>query len=604
MARWCPHCTRVQPTVTADTGLICCTRCGKVVGQDFYTDEPTFVKNASGQSQLSGNLRKTIDNDISASRARTLDNAQDQMIYIAEQLQISGGDDIIKPAKRFYAIALERNFTRGRSAEQVAAACLYISCREKKRPFLLIEFSDCLRVNVYVLGGVFLQLCKVLRLEEHPIVQKPVDPSLFMHRFTNKFLERREFEDEVNQVKREIAKTALHIIKSMKRDWMQTGRKPSGICGAALYISALSHGIEVSKSQVVKHVHICEATLTKRLVEFENTDSGSLTIEELNQKAEEWKGSKDRHSVSRPSVFGQGEVLCEHKENGVSHFAHGLCKECYDEFIEVSGGLDEGAKPPAFQRAERARMGKSCTDENANLLIAPGEVLSGSKNEELENETRHIDAGGNKRSRTSESGFSEDHEASGTACGESNKADSPSTKSGDESENFSDVDDSEVDRYLHTEEEKILKKRIWEEVNKEYLEEQAAKEAAAASFHGGSEEDIARRDLAAQTSAALAQSRKERRERRAAEAKKPRTAAEATHNILNQKRLSSKVNYDKLKEMFDLPESLGGWKKRKTESDGEDYEDKGNDAREEEEEEEDHIHDRYSYDAAYDLDIF
>ncbi|RVW89881.1 hypothetical protein CK203_034398 [Vitis vinifera] len=28
----------------------------------------------------------------------------------------------------------------------------------------------------------------------------------------------------------------------------------------------------------VKIVHICEATLTKRLIEFENTESGSLTV--------------------------------------------------------------------------------------------------------------------------------------------------------------------------------------------------------------------------------------------------------------------------------------------------------------------------------------
>lgn len=36
----------------------------------------------------------------------------------------------------------------------------------------------------YVLGAVFLQLCKALRLDEHPIVQKLVDPSWFIHRFT------------------------------------------------------------------------------------------------------------------------------------------------------------------------------------------------------------------------------------------------------------------------------------------------------------------------------------------------------------------------------------------------------------------------------------
>jgi hypothetical protein len=76
--------------------------------------------------------------------------------------------------------------------------------------------------------------------------------------------------------------TATHIIASMKRDWMQvcvtppvtymlfvlrvlfillwlcvnvalqTGRKPSGICGAALYTAALSHGIKCSKTDIVR----------------------------------------------------------------------------------------------------------------------------------------------------------------------------------------------------------------------------------------------------------------------------------------------------------------------------------------------------------------
>lgn len=39
-------------------------------------------------------------------------------------------------------------------------------------------------IRSYVLGAVFLQLCKTLRLNEHPIVQKPVDPSWFIHKFT------------------------------------------------------------------------------------------------------------------------------------------------------------------------------------------------------------------------------------------------------------------------------------------------------------------------------------------------------------------------------------------------------------------------------------
>lgn len=45
---------------------------------------------------------------------------------------------------------------------------------------------------MYTLGAVFLQLCRILRLEQHAMMQKPVDPSLFIHRFADKLsLERR-----------------------------------------------------------------------------------------------------------------------------------------------------------------------------------------------------------------------------------------------------------------------------------------------------------------------------------------------------------------------------------------------------------------------------
>ncbi|XP_026457223.1 transcription factor IIIB 60 kDa subunit-like [Papaver somniferum] len=55
------------------------------------------------------------------------------------------------------------------------------------------------------------------------------------------------------------------------------------------------------------------------------------------------------------------------------------------------------------------------------------------------------------------------------------------TIAGDESESLSDINDTEVEGYLHNEEEKHYKRIIWEEMSKEYIEEQAAKEAVAAA---------------------------------------------------------------------------------------------------------------------------
>ena len=63
---------------------------------------------------------------------------------------------------------------------------------------------------------------------------RPVDPSLFLHRFAA----RMGFGQKMHQV----ANTALRLVQSMKRDWLQTGRRPAGICGAALYIAGHIHG--------------------------------------------------------------------------------------------------------------------------------------------------------------------------------------------------------------------------------------------------------------------------------------------------------------------------------------------------------------------------
>jgi len=57
---------------------------------------------------------------------------------------------------------------------------------------------------------------------------------LYVHRFAARL----DFRNRMHLV----SATALQLIKSMKRDWIQTGRRPAGICGAALLIAAQVHG--------------------------------------------------------------------------------------------------------------------------------------------------------------------------------------------------------------------------------------------------------------------------------------------------------------------------------------------------------------------------
>ncbi|XP_011623664.1 transcription factor IIIB 60 kDa subunit isoform X1 [Amborella trichopoda] len=602
---WCNKCGKDQPTVD-DNGYICCNKCGRVIDSNYST-EAEFVKTAGGQSRLAGSFINTYER--AGSREMTLRKGRYEIEEIITALSIDGGENTINQGHRLYTLAVDKNFTRGRRTKHVAAACLYIVCRHEKKPFLLIDFSDFLQINVYVLGAVFLQLAKLLSLQEHPIVQKPVDPSFFIQRFTARLVEysTRNTSGAAYQFKKnnKISNTALNIVASMKRDWLQTGRKPSGLCGAALYIAANSYGIKCSKSDVIRVVHICEATLTKRLIEFENTESGSLTLEEFNTMAEELRFSCP---PPIPKKNEMSDVLCEHKGSGLPHFAHGLCEECYHEFWNISGGIQGGSEPPAFQRAEQQRMANGSADardkesdvhimdserdimhllddgamESDSAINAKGteNEAAASRDSESVNESCSTEC---QEGKTHESGYasmsnpnidnhhekpegslpkdlSEHQVVDETAPNEFQE--DPETDvlaSDDESETLSDIDDLEVNGYIHNEEETRLKTIIWTEMNKEYLEEQAAKEAAAAAARAAYEADIANchgdaLELAKATAAAIAKMKKDKQQKRAEEARNAtpaQTAAEATRQMLTKKKISSKINYEVLNKLFD-----------------------------------------------------
>ncbi|KAJ0702933.1 putative transcription factor TFIIB, brf1, TBP-binding domain, cyclin, Cyclin-like superfamily [Helianthus annuus] len=500
---WCHHCSQNTETYhDYTTGNICCADCGKVVHQEVYTEDDTFVKDAAGGARLAGN-RVRMPSDISDSHQRTLNIGND---YINDLIRVYGISDV-NHATKYYQIAVERGFTRGRRTKRVAAACLYVACREMEKPFLLIEFSSRSDCSVYELGVVYLQLCKLLCLQEHPFVQNPVDPSLYMHRFIRELKEDSSKKEALNT-------TALHLVVCMKRDWIQTGRKPSGICAAAIYVSSLLHGYNFSKDDVVKAVHICEATLTKRLVEFENTEAGSLTIEEFTQKAINFEKEMEscKQSANDLKMPEMTEVVCEHKTSVVQS-GSGLCKSCYLEFC---GGLD-GSEPPAFQRAQADRLFMESVKRSTASTPC---VTTHSENVTLDN--------------TKEKGAEYVGELNET----SDNVDafvSSKEASADESDTFSDIDEAEVDGYLHDEEGIRMKTRIWEWQNREYMQEQAVKAAATNKLQ---EKD------------------KRKRKTEAKNAKPPDTAGEAAAEHFTKKKFSSKFNYDAIANLLDNEEPI------------------------------------------------
>ena len=133
---------------------------------------------------------------------------------------------------------------------------------------MLIDFSDLLDIDVYELGRAYLKLSQALH-----ITIPALDPCLYVMRFAHKL--------DFGEMTHEVSMTALRLVSRMKKDWMHYGRRPSGLCGAALLIASRLHAFNRSVSEVIKVVKVHESTLRKRLNEFGETPVSQLSLDEF-----------------------------------------------------------------------------------------------------------------------------------------------------------------------------------------------------------------------------------------------------------------------------------------------------------------------------------
>lgn len=139
---------------------------------------------------------------------------------------------------------------------------------------MLVDFADVLEgVSVRTLGRTFLELCSSLA-----ITPPLLDPSLYIHRFAARL--------SLGEAEPAVAETALRLVQRMNRDWLQTGRRPAGLCGAALIIASRMRGFLRTPEQVARIVRIGDGTLRKRIQEFTATPAAGLTPSQFESMLE------------------------------------------------------------------------------------------------------------------------------------------------------------------------------------------------------------------------------------------------------------------------------------------------------------------------------
>ena len=446
-------------------------------------------------------------------------------------------DHFSDAAQRWYTLAFTNNFTKGRKAQYVVACCLYIVCRLEKSSHMLIDFSDILSINVFTLGQTYLKLMHLLK------VRMPnIDPTIYVHRFAKHL----EFGSEQNKV----AKDALRLIQRMNRDWIVQGRRPSGICGAALILAARMNNFRRSVREVVYVVKVTDLTIHKRLQEFKETRSGELTVEEFRSIWLEQShdppsfglhAKKKRKRVRQ--VNDDGNVIMDDDGNGDGDGdgdSNGDGDEETDDVAAKQANANANHHPvrdaapeipidPALVDPAVADPAPADPDPDPGGLYIPDQATTATVELAIESEISTLLNDSSSAAIVEE--IRRAHEAAIAAL--------PKGVVSDDPENLQDVDDDwEVKAALLDDREAELKEKIWTEFNKDWIRSQEVKRLKAISD--------------ARVGIVKAQRRRKKaKPRDSSSADLAASPAESAKEMLKRRAYSKKINYKAIEGLFD-----------------------------------------------------
>ncbi|KAL6420682.1 hypothetical protein ACFW04_013971 [Cataglyphis niger] len=308
----------------------------------------------------------------------------------------------------------------------------------------------------------------------------------------------------------------------MNKDSIHIGRRPSGLCGAALLIAARLHEFNRSPTDIIKIVKVHESTLRKRLMEFGDTPSSALTLDEFetvdleeeDPPAFKAARKKDRERLQRLENIDveiselQAEIDKQledyrigksRKRKNVSSIEN----EDADRFIQESNLdiIQQYVENHVDDPDENFRDGIiDETNKNSLLITKLGpDIASMMLTNNHPNETKEKD---NNLENSSEEIYTND------------------------------IDDEELDSYILSEKESQSKSALWNKVNADYLVQQKEKE----------EKRLKEKEEG--------KTEKKRRKTVSRKNKTPaNTAGEAIEKMLQEKKISSKINYEVLKNI-------------------------------------------------------
>ena len=287
----CPECASIHLSRDYERGELVCENCGLVLectsidqGPEWRAFDPeqgekrartgapmSYLKHDKGLSTQIGwtnrdSYGKSIPTKTRAQLYRMrkwqrrirISNATERNLAIAlsELDRMASGMDLPRSVREsaamIYRRAVNKNLIRGRSIEGVVAASIYAACRQSNVPRTLDEVANFSKVGRKEIGRTYRFLTKELNLRLLPTSSQD-----YISRFCS----------ELN-LSTCVENQAIEILKRAEIDDLTSGRGPSGVAAAVIYISSIMCNERKIQKEVARVAGVTEVTIRNRYKEL------------------------------------------------------------------------------------------------------------------------------------------------------------------------------------------------------------------------------------------------------------------------------------------------------------------------------------------------
>jgi transcription initiation factor TFIIB len=282
----CPECGSINLIFKDERGEIICRDCGLVIEEkmidfghewrEFDSDQAakrrrtgapmtnqkfdqglgTSIGSGSDILKLSGKSKQRFSrlqkwqHRISTAIERNLKLALAELKRVSSYLKLP--NSVVEDASAIYRNAVQRGLVRGRSMESVVAGALYAACRRHEIPRTLDELADASGIDKKEIGRTYRFITRELGIRILP--SNPID---YIPRFSSAL-----------KLSAETQSKAVEILEMAQAAELTSGRGPTGIAAASLYVAALMNNEKRTQREVADVAGVTEVTIRNRYKEL------------------------------------------------------------------------------------------------------------------------------------------------------------------------------------------------------------------------------------------------------------------------------------------------------------------------------------------------